>query len=156
MTAGACAESETADGKITHTILVPLDGTALAERALPFAVAMARQHASTILLLEVADQQHPVDEAEAYLRRWGERLAAGCDVAVARDVLVGAASRAIVDEAAQRDVDLIVMATHARTGVDRMVRGSVADYVLHHAHVPVLLVPAASDCTWGDAASSPV
>ena len=138
-----------------HTILVPLDGTELAERALPYAVAMARRYGSTLLLLEVADHQHPVDDAESYLRRWSERLAEGCGVAVARDVLVGAASRAIVDEAAQRHVDLIVMATHARTGVDRMVRGSVADYVLHHAQVPVLLVPEASDRTWGHARSVP-
>ena len=133
----------------SHTILVPLDGSELAERALPYAVTLARQYGSTVLLLEVADHRHPAADAEVYLRRWAERLAVVCGVAAAHDVAAGQAGPSIVDEAAQRGVDLIVMATHARTGVERMVMGSVADYVLHHAGAPVLLVPEACERVWG-------
>ena len=132
-----------------RSILVPLDGSQLSERALPFAVALARQHDCSLLLMEASDEQHPNVAAEAYLQRWADRLAAGCGIAVVPDVAVGDAGRAIVEEAARRGVELIVMATHARTGVERMLKGSVADYVLHNAAAPVLLVPEACDRAWG-------
>jgi nucleotide-binding universal stress UspA family protein len=131
-----------------HTILVPLDGSELSEQALPFAVALARQHGGGLLLLEATDEQHPSAEVDAYLSRWADRLKDDCGVAVVRDVAVGDAGRAIVDEAERHKADLIVMATHARTGVERALKGSVADFVLHHAAAPVLLVPAACDRSW--------
>ena len=130
-------------------ILVPLDGSQLSERALPFAVALARQHDCPLLLMEASDDQHPGAAAEAYLRRWADRLAAGCGIAVVQDVALGDAGRAIVEEAARRHVDLIVMATHARTGMERMLKGSVTDYVLHNAATPVLLVSETCDRAWG-------
>jgi nucleotide-binding universal stress UspA family protein len=130
------------------TVLVPLDGSELAERALPFAVALARRHGDSLVLVEVADVQHPRDAADAYLRRWVDRLQAGCGVHAEAGVTAGEVGHAIVDEAQRRGVELVVMATHARTGVERALKGSVADYVLHHAAVPVLLVPAACDRTW--------
>ena len=52
---------------------------------------------------------------------------------------------AILDAAQLHRADLIVMSTHGRSGLGRMVYGSVADQVLRHAEVPVLLVPATAD-----------
>jgi nucleotide-binding universal stress UspA family protein len=149
--APAAREADVSDcaGATHHAVLVPLDGSELSERALPFAVALAQQHGGALLLLEATDVHHPNDQADAYLGNWAERLVHGCGLRVVRDVVTGEAGHAIVDEAALHGVDLIVMATHARTGVERALKGSVADYVLHHASVPVLLVPAACDRSWG-------
>jgi nucleotide-binding universal stress UspA family protein len=55
---------------------------------------------------------------------------------------------ATLDAAQLHHADLIVMATHGRSGLGRMVYGSVADQVLRHAEVPVLLVPSMIDHTW--------
>ena len=132
-----------------HTILVPLDGSELSERALPFAVALAQPQGDTILLLEATDAHHPIELADSYLSRWADRLHAGHDLTIVRDITAGDPGHAIVDQASLHSVDLIVMATHARTGVERAIKGSVADYVLHHAAVPVLLVPATCDQSWG-------
>ena len=133
---------------VPRTILVPLDGTELAEHAIPFAVSLARQHGSALLLVGASHGHHALEEAAAYLQRWHERLEVGCELRVAHDVAVGEPGRAIVDAATRHAADLVVMATHARTGVERAVKGSVADYVLRHAGAPVLLVPAACHHSW--------
>ena len=80
--------------------------------------------------------RHRIDR---YLDDVAERLRSdGVPVEVVR--LEGPADRAIVAEAAARAADLIVMATHARGAIGRMLVGSVADRVVHHAPCPVLLV----------------
>ncbi|MBL8728193.1 MAG: universal stress protein [Planctomycetes bacterium] len=78
---------------------------------------------------------------------WEKSLAAladefGRDVCKETVVLDGAdVSRAIVDHAAAIKADYLAMATHGRTGLRRMLLGSVAEMVLRHAHVPVVLYP---------------
>ena len=58
------------------------------------------------------------------------------------DVVEGNAADAIVDYAGKNDIDLIIMATHGRSGIGRWALGSVADRVVRHANAPVLLVRA--------------
>lgn len=134
-------------------ILVPLDGSPLAARALPYATALARATHARLILLRVVEahgltvqsrtraQITVLQEAEAYL----EQLAAPLrtqgltvDVATPYDV----PAEAILDEIALRDADLVVMATHGRGGLGRWVCGSVAARILHATKVPVLLVRA--------------
>jgi nucleotide-binding universal stress UspA family protein len=144
-----------------RTILVPLDGSTLAEQALGPACRIAEKFGSALLLLRVVSQDRststlpllaprlssdapapaprPVmDEAEAYLT--GLALPSSIR-SVRTQVLAGAPPELIVATAEASDVDLIVMSTHGRTGLVRLLYGSVAEAVLRGASVPVLLVP---------------
>ena len=141
-----------------HTILVPLDGSELAERALPYAEVMARANGCRILLLRVvpashvivgdpmADQAKAVREAESYLADVAARLKTPQIIESA--VFIGDPADSIVEEIDLRNVDLVVMSTHGRSGLGRWVYGSVADQVMRRAMVPVLLIPASCHAEW--------
>ncbi|HEU5317771.1 MAG TPA: universal stress protein [Chloroflexota bacterium] len=141
-------------------ILVPLDGSALAERALHYAETMARSQGAQVVLMRAVEahvlpgrdtpgaQRHVVDEADAYLSRWAERIAAASGLDVETAVYYGTAERGIVEEVTLRGADLVVMSTHGRSGLGRFIMGSVADHVLRNAPVPVMLVPAGCHHTW--------
>jgi nucleotide-binding universal stress UspA family protein len=150
-----------------HKILVPLDGSPLAERALPYAEVLARRSGATLVLMRAVEahvlpgrdtpgaRHHVVREAEAYLNHLAARIdpaetlryvAEGGGVEVA--VYYGTPQQGIVDEIQLRGADLVVMSTHGRSGLTRFLMGSVADHVLRHAPVPVLLVPASCDRPW--------
>lgn len=133
------------------TVLVPVDGSPLAERALPYASAIARALEARVLVLNVTCSvarmmEHEVDLREIVESLRAEGLAAealvrekACDDDVGR--AIGAAAR-------ESQADLLVMSTHGRSGLDRFAYGSVAERVLRHATVPVLLVPALSSRCW--------
>lgn len=141
-----------------HTILVPLDGSELAERALPYAEVLARASRCRILLLRVVpathvilgdpmtDQAKAVREAESYLADVVARLKTPQIIESA--VFIGDPADSIVEEVGLRNVDLIVMSTHGRSGLGRWVYGSVADQVMRRAMVPVLLIPASCRAEW--------
>lgn len=119
-------------------ILVPLDGSEPAEAALSYAEALARASDGTIYLLRAAA---PDDQAAAdrYLMRLAADLAARGLAAETLPFGVRPAD-AVVEAATQVQIDLVVMATHGRTGLARSLQGSVADAVLHRAPMPLLLV----------------
>lgn len=136
-------------------ILVPLDGSELAESALPAVINLAKGgYAGEVILLNVVEppplwlaesidilelKRRAFNRARDYIREVLSRLAPeGIDARA--DVLEGRASQVIVDFAAGNDVDLIVIATHGYAGMKKLMFGSVALRVLHDAHVPVLLV----------------
>lgn len=140
-------------------VMVPLDGSLVAERAIRDAFAVAESAGAELTLLYVVQpisellptDGHPlyVDEqlegrmaaAREYLDRTRHRIA-GRDVKVHVAVENGPPADKILDFAHAASVDLIVMATHGRSGVRRWLLGSVANKVVHRAEVPVLLVPA--------------
>ena len=144
-------------------ILVPLDGSPLAELALADAFALAELSRAEVTLLQVippidhviateseypifVDQQWEAKRLEVvdYMHSVCERL--GCpDVAVHPVVEMGLAAETIIDYARHNPIDLIVMATHGRSGLQRWVYGSVADKVLRGANQPILLVRAYPD-----------
>ncbi len=138
-----------------NRILVPLDQSRRAERAIPVAARLARAAHGEIILTHVlvipleyatpitpgAYAAPPIDEmeteAETYLRRMAELpVLSGLPVSI--DVSTGPTAIAILDTAEQRDVDTIVMTTHGRTGVTRWALGSVARQIVRHSHVSVL------------------
>lgn len=143
-------------------ILIPLDGSKLAETALPVALEVAQKFDSEITLLRVVLPPHVVshttgaayaslitglreiafEEAEIYLktqqdalRQQGYRI--HCQIVDGEPV-----ADIILDAAENLTVDLIVMCTHGRSGVSRWVFGSVADRILRQATMPILLVRA--------------
>jgi nucleotide-binding universal stress UspA family protein len=140
------------------TILVPLDGSAAAEAALAPALALARLQPAPITLLRVVSTPvsvlsgpvpygvvdhvalvHRQEAAEKYLNELAERLRED-EVEVSTAVLHDEPlADAIIDYAKSADA-LIVIATHGRGGLKRLVLGSVADKVIRGAAGPVVAV----------------
>jgi nucleotide-binding universal stress UspA family protein len=132
-------------------ILVPLDGSALAESAIAKAMDLAGGE-STLMLLRAAEahtlpgvdpteaQVEVVREAEEYLASVAARLKEQGIDSVETSVWYGPAASAIVDAARLRKADLIVMSTHGRSGLGRLILGSVAESVLRGSTTPILLL----------------
>ena len=133
------------------TILVPLDGSSLGELALTPAVDLARDKGAKLVLLRAAEahttvadpteaQVAVVREAEEYLNAVRTRLADVAGTTVETSVWYGPPAAAIVEAARYRTADLIVMASHGRSGLGRLVLGSVAESVLRATPTPILLI----------------
>jgi nucleotide-binding universal stress UspA family protein len=137
-----------------ENILVPLDGSPVSEAALPYAEALASRtgaklslvraaHAPVMAAARPAAQLSAIAEAEEYLGPLAEDMR-GRRCVVETGVPYGLSpAEWIVEEIALRHADIVVMGTHDRAGVERWVRGSVAEAVVSHATVPVLLIRAA-------------
>jgi len=137
------------------SILVPLDGSPLAEAALPFAESLAERAGASLVLVRAThahptlgnnapEQQREIAGAEDYLTILAKELA-GRGFSVQTGVPYGGSAAAwIVEEVSMRDADLVVMATHDRSGADRWLHGSVAEAVVSRATAPVLLIRARS------------
>lgn len=135
-------------------ILVPLDGSVLAEAALARAAELAAGGDGTLMLIRAAEahtlpgvdpteaQVEVVQEAEEYLGAVAARLERDGLKRVETSVWYGPAASAIVEAARLRKADLIVMSTHGRSGVGRLILGSVAESVLRGTATPILLLRA--------------
>ena len=135
-------------------VLVPLDGSTLAEQALTKALDVAEGGEPTLLLLRAAEastwpgvdatdeQIRVVQEAEEYLNAVQARLAAKGVRKVETSVWYGPPASAIVEAARVADADLIVMTTHGRSGLGRLILGSVAEAVLRGTNTPIMLLRA--------------
>lgn len=135
----------------TYHILVATDFSGDSHAVLRYAVALAHAHDfATITLLYVEPGVAPLyDERLGILEpnrlmammklRVAERMA-DVDVPVDERVVYGEPSEKIVEVAVEEKTDLIVMGTHGRTGLDRMLMGSVAESVLRNASCPVLFI----------------
>ena len=137
-------------------ILVPLDQSELAEKALPHAAAIAKAFGCVVHLVSVVpivdpdalkaagvavDWQAQMEMAREYVGGIRKRLLAD-GVEAEWDVCQGDIAEELLRYGEQQDCDLIVMSTHGRSGLGRWVYGSIADRLLRHAQVPVLLIRA--------------
>lgn len=143
-------------------IMLSLDGSECARQAIPVAVDLASKSKAELMLLtvvtppylqtpEVMGSYLQYDEAvETVRQRLNDELGSYADVLQQRNITVtplavsGLPGEAIVDEAIDWNVDLVIMATHGASGLRRWALGSVADKVLHSINVPLLLVRAAA------------
>jgi nucleotide-binding universal stress UspA family protein len=123
-----------------RTICVPLDGSPLAEQALATAQPIAARIGATLLLVCVVTGDD-IAEARKYLEGVAQRLRAD-RFNVQTHVVEGIPADQIIYVAQTEHADLIVMATHGRTGLRQIWLGSVATKVVHSAELPVLLVRA--------------
>jgi len=137
-------------------ILIPLDGSALAECVLPHGLSLARAMGAKVTLLQVVEQAatggrtrsiDPMEwhfskaEAEAYLAEVAERLrAAGLPTEQA--LLEGDAAVRVIDHAQANRVDLIVLSSHGRSGLSGWNVSSVVQKILWRVHLSILLIPA--------------
>ena len=135
-------------------ILVALDGSIYSEKAFDQAVSMATVCNSSLFAVFVVQpypaslkpgpgfEEHIKRDAENFLQKAKER-AAKQHVTCETIVHVGAQPHeSIVKEAKEKNIDLIVMGTHGRTGLKKLIMGSVAQKVIGYAPCPVLVVPA--------------
>jgi nucleotide-binding universal stress UspA family protein len=137
-------------------IVVPLDGSTLAEQILPRVMTLAKLEEADVSLLQVLiphsysqkemfDPNLPwwdkdVSLAQAYLFRIASRLRRN-GLIVTTDIVIGEnAADAIGDFASRQKADLIAIATHGRGGLARMVRGSVADAIMHSGKTSMLVL----------------
>ncbi len=139
-----------------RNILVPLDGSALSEQALPFAVALTRPPDDHLLLLRVVTEgrlqadgrvEGPgqvVHAAESYLTDVTAHLAARATP----HVYVDEPALGILHAIEALEIHLLVMSTHGRSGVGQWLYGSVANDVLRKARTPILLVPSICESHW--------
>lgn len=139
---------------MTVPILVPLDGSALGEQALLPAVSLARRSGSTLHVVRVHVLNIPVGFPEAavffsselenrardaereYLKAVTRRTR---EVPVETALLEGSIASALEKYIANRNIGLVVMTTHGRSGLSRAWLGSIADAMIRKARVPVLL-----------------
>jgi nucleotide-binding universal stress UspA family protein len=136
-------------------IVVPLDGSVLAEQILPRVMALAKFEEAEITLLnvlipqsysqkEIAEPSMPwwendIAVAQTYLFRVAARLRRD-GMAVTTDIVIGEnVAQSIGDFAGREKADLIAIATHGRGGLARLLRGSVADAVLHSSRLSMLV-----------------
>lgn len=153
-------------------ILIPLDGSELSEHALRHIAEIVTTPSKTeVILLRVVDsaimtyaggteaaitvateiQKRAEADAAAYITRLGRELK-GRGISVKAVVTVGIPADVILDYTKQNDVDLIIMSTHGRSGISRWFFGSVAEKVIRHSPIPVLISPPLSSraANWYD------
>jgi len=134
------------------TILVPLDGSELAEQVIPFARELAQRSGAELLLLTsiqpvgiwdatatAINWEREERLAQEYLDAQKERLQ-GAGVKVRTRCEHGDAAANIIGTAEAEAVSLIAISTHGRSGISRWLFGSVADRVVQAAHVPLLMI----------------
>ena len=150
-------------------VLVPLDGSEVSERALPHAQNLAAAFGARVHLLQVISLSHEYEvyhgageggltatgysiemaeqitaarqtRAEEYLKATAARLEAN-GIHVQTSVRQGSTLDHITNFVAENGIDLIVMSTHGRSGLQRFFIGSVTDRVIRFSHVPVLAIP---------------
>ena len=136
-----------------YKVLIPLDGSRLAEHALAFLPALAHLGELDVSLISVTDLPQDLLEIVAseeqerehnllatYLREIAGDLEKHLGAEVHSDTLRGAAATRILEHAKEISPDLLVISTHGRSGVARWRRGAVADKVIRGAECPVLVV----------------
>jgi nucleotide-binding universal stress UspA family protein len=142
-------------------ILVPLDGSELAEHALKHAqTIMGKDPKVALILLRVMEPLLPVpyympgdaeywadamkkadQDAEEYLTKIADNLKEEGVANIRNVILKGQPGEQILNYLATTKIDLVIMTTHGRSGISRWLMGSVAERVMRHSSVPVLIVP---------------
>ena len=141
-----------------RSILLPLDGSPFAEQALPWATAIARKARARLRLALVHQVPHPFPPDESsrrlytrvelmlrksqreYLRGVAGRIKAEGPLQVVTAALEGAPAPSIGAYVSEVGVDMVVLTTHGRGGLERAWLGSVADQLVRSLEVPVLLI----------------
>ncbi len=136
--------------QLTQNILAPTDFSRSSRLALEAAAILASQNDARVTLVHVhtatrlpfqtveSIPQETETKIHSELRRWADELFASINEVKTALVISDNAADGIVNYAAKEDVDMIVMSTHGRTGLAKMLIGGVAEQVVRHAKCPVL------------------
>jgi len=151
-------------------IMVPLDGSKLAESVLPHVEGFIKSCEVSTLIFIRALRPEPIGtigsyrtsevdlglikenikrveegkkaSAEGYLAQVVDQFSNNSAVTFQTQVVFGDVAKSLIDYAEEYDIDLILIATHGRSGMSRWVRGSIADRILLASRIPVLMVQA--------------
>jgi nucleotide-binding universal stress UspA family protein len=146
-------------------ILVCLDGSKLAEQVLPVAVETARANNARLTLFRTIFEyalvspnipgyagmavqtgnfakrlEEDLELASSYLNSTAESIKTETGLEVSVEISLGSAGKSIVEYVEENRIDLVVLATHGHGGLERIVFGSTADYILKRSHVPDLIL----------------
>jgi nucleotide-binding universal stress UspA family protein len=149
-----------------NKIMVPLDGSELAECVLPHVAAITTGcKIATVVFVRVIDpgtvsaslpaqgelgsqeksrrqlEEERIKNAETYLKKIIESISIE-NAVLQYEVLEGKVAETLADWAEKNDVDLIVIASHGRSGIGRWVMGSVADRIMRSVCIPVMMIRA--------------
>jgi len=149
------------------TILHPTDFSKPSEYALRLACALARDYQARLLLVHVVEPPVyygelgmtvplPADFHESLQKRLSRLVPVECGIEVETILVEGNASQQILRVADEHHCDLIILGTHARTGLSRVLLGSVAEDVIRHSPLPVLTLktPALVEATASEPAAN--
>jgi len=150
-------------------VMVPLDGSELAECALPHAEEIALKYGADIILVSVTERikgyrpvaeygsplgETLVSEAAGKLEKQGQkyldRIAKGLEskgVKVQTEMLMGNPAEELIIYAKTENCDLVIMASHGRSGPSKWAHGSVAEKIFQSSFIPILIVPALCNTT---------
>jgi nucleotide-binding universal stress UspA family protein len=145
-------------------IVVPLDGSKLAECALPYAEEIASKIGAEVVLISVTERvqgyqpmRDPgaplevdyipvgVGKMEKQATRYMDKIIKNFEskgIKVTEEVLLGNPAEEIIIYAELKKCDLIIMASHGRSGTSRWLHGSIAEKVFRAAGVPIMMIPA--------------
>lgn len=148
-----------------NKILICLDGSELAEKVIPYAVEEAVRFDSELVLFRVVSEAYlislalpgipgtPINaagtekleleeekEAREYLKSMAEKLQTEKNLQVSYDSAIGSAGPAIIEYCEKQGIELIAIATHGRSGLGRVILGSVANHVIRYSNLPILLI----------------
>jgi nucleotide-binding universal stress UspA family protein len=165
------SEGETAIKKV----IVPLDGSPLAEKVLPYVTALIKQLVFETVLVRAYNLKQVVSTFEDYIPNWNALEAEAKAEAIryldgkvrelksqglseiSSRVSDKEAAKEIIDVAREESNSLIAMCSHGRSGVKRWVLGSVTEKVVRHSNSPVLVIPArAHPALQGEKPSEPI
>jgi nucleotide-binding universal stress UspA family protein len=146
-------------------ILVCLDGSELAEKVLPYAIEEATRFESELVLFRVVSEPYliglalpgmpgvPINaqntekreleeeqEAKDYLKSTADKVLNERKLRMSYDSTIGTPGPAIIEYCEKQNINLIALATHGRSGPGRVILGSIADYVIRHSTLPILLI----------------
>jgi nucleotide-binding universal stress UspA family protein len=144
----------------TKKVLIPIDGSEFSLQVLPYITQLLNPTHTELILLRVAPEPHTIELGapdNPEMTVYADQQEAGLEMEFAREMSpqvrdlesagfrvstamrFGEPARQIDQFIENHDIDMVAMTTHGRTGLPRAVFGSVAEHVLHHARVPVLL-----------------
>ena len=127
---------------VFRSIIVPVDGSQLAEGAIPYALAIAERAHSKVRFVLVHPDQYPpllIEPANVYLKELTQRFRERLGQSLSSIILNGPAAPSLVKHAKEIGADLVVMTTHGRGGLQRAWLGSVADELIRTSGVPVIV-----------------
>ena len=122
------------------TLVVPVDGSPMAEEVLPHVTAMSKAIGAKVSLVRVATSQDGQAEAREYLDQVSERLGQEGVSSVEGQVLSGEPAGELLDMLQSSPNTMVTMTTRGRSGLERWVLGSVSERVVRYSGTPVLIV----------------
>jgi nucleotide-binding universal stress UspA family protein len=136
-------------------IMIAVDFSSYSASVVAAGMELARSTKSSVVLLSILDKNGeliPSMEGGESSDEWTRRVqdlatrleafkADYSDVAVSVSAIVGSPKEDILEQAAEQEIQTLVVGTHGRTGLDHLLVGSTAEFVIRHSPIPVLVVP---------------